>query len=112
LSIFCSIEVKEFPYDADISNRGIKMGAYVDIKWCAYKSWRQVVRKRQQLILGPRYRNVLHDECFMAIVLGDNAPLLEKILAYSMPSEFEYIIDLFTNKIDIHFINGNLVISN
>jgi hypothetical protein len=92
--------------------KGEKMGAYVDKKWCAYKSWKQVVRKRQKLILGPQYRNALHDECFMAMVLGENAPLLEKILEYSMPSEFEYIIDLFTNKIDIHFINGNLVISN
>jgi hypothetical protein len=88
------------------------MGAYVDNRWCAYESWKQVVRKRQKLILGPQYRNALHDECFMAIVLGDSTPLLEKILEFSMPSEFESIIDLFTDKIDIRFINGNLVISN
>jgi hypothetical protein len=92
--------------------KGYKMGAYVDNKWCACKSWRQVVRKRQKLILGPQYRNALHDECFMAVVFGDNAPLLEKILSFSMPSEFEYVINLFTNKIDIKFTNGNLVISN
>ncbi|GMQ79815.1 MAG: hypothetical protein BMS9Abin03_255 [Thermodesulfobacteriota bacterium] len=88
------------------------MGAYIDNRLCAYKSWRQVVRKRQKLILGPQYRNALHDECMMAVVLGYNDPLLEKILAYSLPSEFEYVIDLFANKVDINFSNGNLVISN
>jgi len=88
------------------------MGAYVNNKWCAYKSWKWVVRKRQKLILGPQYRNVLHDECVIAVMYGDNVPLLEKILAISLPSEIEYIIELFTDKIDIKFINGNLVISN
>ena len=88
------------------------MGAYIDNKWCAYKSWRQVVRKRQKLILGPQYRNVLHDECVIAATLGHNGPLLEKILAISLPSEIEYVIELFSNEIDIKFINGNLVISN
>ncbi len=106
------MEVKEFPYNADIFYKGIKMGAYVDNKWCAYKSWRRVVRKRQKLILGPKYRNILHNECIIAVMFGDNAPLLEKILAISLPSEIEYIIELFTNEIDIEFINGNLVISN
>jgi hypothetical protein len=43
---------------------------------------------------------------------GDNVPLLEKILAISLPSEIEYIIELFADEIDIKFINGNLVISN
>ena len=88
------------------------MGAYSDKRWCAYKSWKQVVRKRQKLILGPQYRNALHDECHMAVVLGYNDPLLAKILTFSHPSEFEYIKDLFANKIDITFSNGNLVISN
>jgi hypothetical protein len=88
------------------------MGAYVDYKWCACKSWKHVVRKRQKLILGPQYRNILHDECVMAVMYGDNAPLLEKILAISLPFEIEYVVELFTNKIDIQFINGNLVISN
>ena len=88
------------------------MGAYVDNKWCAYKSWKQVVRKRQKLILGPQYRNVLHNECIIAVMFGDNAPLLEKILAISLPFEIEYIIELFTNEVDIKFVNGNLVISN
>lgn len=88
------------------------MGACCDKKWCAYKSWKQVVQKRQQLILGPQYRKALHEECIMAIVFGYNAPLLAKILTYSLPSEYEYVIDLFTNKIDIRVSNGNLVISN
>ena len=88
------------------------MGAYVDYKWCAYKSWKHVVRKRQKLILGPQYRNILHEECIMAVLYGDSAPLLEKILAISLPFEIEYIVELFTNKIDIQFIDGNLVISN
>ena len=91
------------------------MGAYIDIRWCAYKSWKQAAgkrRKRQKLILGPQYRNALQDECMMAIVLGYNGPLLAKILAYSHPSEYEYIKALFANEIDITFNNGNLVISN
>ena len=91
------------------------MGAYIDIRWCAYKSWKQAAskrQKRQKLILGPQYRNVLHDECMMAMVLGYNGPLLTKILAYSHPSEYEYIKALFANEIDITFSNGNLVISN
>ncbi|MGA9177449.1 MAG: hypothetical protein WBZ05_09410 [Desulfobacterales bacterium] len=48
----------------------------------------------------------------IAVVLGHNGPLLAKILAYSHPSEHEYIKDLFANEIDIDFSNGNLVISN
>ncbi|MBW1728165.1 MAG: hypothetical protein JRF31_10470 [Deltaproteobacteria bacterium] len=88
------------------------MGAYVYNRWCAYKSWKQVVKKRQKLILGPQYRNALHDECVMAVVFGYNAPLLAKILAFSHPCEYEYVKDLFANKIDITFNNGNLVISN
>jgi hypothetical protein len=88
------------------------MGAYIDNGWCACKSWKQAARKRQKLILGPQYRNALHDECMMAIVLGHNGPLLAKILTYSHPSEHEYIKALFANEIDINFSNGNLVISN
>jgi hypothetical protein len=91
------------------------MGAFIDISWCAYKSWKQAVgkrQKRQKLILGPQYRNLLHEECMMAIVTGYNGPLLAKILAYSHPSEYEYIKALFANEIDITFSNGNLVISN
>jgi hypothetical protein len=88
------------------------MGAYVYNTWCAYKSWKQIVRKRQKLILGPQYRNALHDECVMAVVFGYNGPLLAKILAFSHPSEYEYVTDLFADKIDITFRNGNLVISN
>lgn len=88
------------------------MGAYSDKRWCAYKSWKQVVKKRQKLILGPQYRNALHDECVMAVVFGYNGPLLAKILAFSHPSEYEYVTALFADKIDITFTNGNLVISN
>jgi len=89
-----------------------KMGAYCDKKWCAYKSWKSVARKRQKLVLGPQYRDALQEECIMAVVFGYNAPLLAKILTYSLPSEYEYVIDLFTNKVDIKVSNGNLVISN
>lgn len=88
------------------------MGAYIDNRWCAYKSWKQAVKNRQKLILGPQYRNALHNECMMAVVFGYNTPLLAKILTFSHPSEFEYVKDLFANKIDIMFSNGNLVISN
>jgi len=88
------------------------MGAYIYNNWCAYKSWKQAVKKRQKLILGPQYRNALHDECVMAVVFGYNGPLLAKILAFSHPSEYEYVTALFADKIDITFTNGNLVISN
>jgi len=88
------------------------MGAYGENKWCAYKAWKQVVRKKQILTLGPHYRHALNDECLMAVVFGYNAPLLDKILTFSHPSEIEYIIDLFAQKIDIRISNGNLVISN
>lgn len=91
------------------------MGAYIDNRWCAYKSWKKAARKRhkrQKLVLGPQYRNALNDECVMAVVLGYNGPLLAKILAFSHPSEHGYIKDLFAEKIDITFSNGNLVISN
>lgn len=88
------------------------MGAYVDNKWCPYKSWKQVVRKKQKLILGPQYRNILHGECIIAAMIGDNTPLLEKILAISLPSEIEYVVELFSDEINIKYINGNLVISN
>ena len=98
-----------------MSFKGINMGAYIDNGWCAYKSWKKAAgkrQKRQKLILGPQYRNALHDECMMAVVFGENGPLLEKILAFSHPSEFECVIDLFADKVDIKFSNGNLVISN
>jgi len=91
------------------------MGAYIDNGWSALKSWKKAVKKKQKkqkLILGPQYRNALHDECVMAIVLGYNGPLLTKILAYSHPSEYDYIKKLFDDDIDITFSNGNLVISN
>ena len=55
------------------------MGAYTYNNWCAYKSWKQAIRKRQKLILGPQYRNALHDECVMAVVFGYNGPLMAKL---------------------------------
>ena len=91
------------------------MGAYIDNGWSVYKSWKQAAgkrQKRQKLVLGPQYRNALHDECLMAVVFGYNGPLLAKILAFSHPSEYEYVTALFADKIDITFRNGNLVISN
>jgi hypothetical protein len=88
------------------------MVAYINNRFCVYKSWKQAVKKKQKLILGPQYKNALHDECMLAMVYGHNGPLLEKILTLSHPSEFEYVIDLFASEIDITFNNGNLVISN
>ncbi len=88
------------------------MGAYANKRWPAHEAWKQVVRKRQKLILCPQYREALHDECIMAVVFGFTAPLLEKILLYSLPVEYESVMALFTNNVDISFSNGNIVISN
>lgn len=88
------------------------MGAYKSGQYTAYEEWKQVVRKRQKIVLSPQYRNAMHDECMIAVVLGFTAPLLEKILTYSLPSEYEFILDLFSNDIEITISNGNLVISN
>ena len=88
------------------------MGAYSNKKWPAHEAWKQVLRKRQKLILCPQYREAMHDECIMAVVFGFTAPLMEKILSYSLPVEYEAVIDLFTDKVDITFSNGNIVISN
>ena len=54
----------------------------------------------------------MHDECMMALVFGFTEPLLDKILSYSLPSEYEFVMDLFSDDIEITFNNGNLVISN
>ena len=88
------------------------MGAYNSGQYTAYGGWKQVVRKRQKIVLSPQYRNAMHDECMLAVVFGFTAPLLEKILTYSLPSEYEFVMDLFSNDIEIRFSNGNLVISN
>jgi len=88
------------------------MGAYNSGPYTAYETWRQVVRKRQKIILAPQYRKAMHDECMMALVFSFTTPLLEKILTYSLPSEYEFIMDLFSNDIEITISNGNLVISN
>ncbi|MDH4206248.1 MAG: hypothetical protein OEV45_12045 [Desulfobacteraceae bacterium] len=88
------------------------MGAYNSGQYTAYEAWKQVVRNRQKIILSPQYRKVMHDECIMALVFGFTAPLLEKILTYSLPSEYEFVMDLFSNDIEITISNGNLVISN
>jgi hypothetical protein len=88
------------------------MGAYNSGQYTAYEAWKQVVRKRQKIILSPQYRKAMHDECMMALEFGITAPLLEKVLTYSLPSEYEFVMDLFGNDIEITFSNGNLVISN
>jgi hypothetical protein len=88
------------------------MGAYNSEQCTAYDAWKNVVRKRRKLILCPQYRKAMHDECIMALVFGFTAPLLEKILTYSLPSEHESVMDLFSNEIEITISNGNLVISN
>jgi len=88
------------------------MGAYNSGQYTAYEAWKQVVRKRQKIVLSPQYRKVMHDECIMALVFGFTVPLLEKILIYSLPSEYEFVMDLFSNDIEITVSNGNLVISN
>jgi len=88
------------------------MGAYSNKRWSAHEAWQQVVRKRQKLILCPQYKEAMHDECIMAVVFGFTAPLLEKILLYSLPVEYESVIDLFTSQVDITFSNGNIIISN
>ncbi len=88
------------------------MGAYNSEECTAYDAWKNVVRKRRKLILCPQYRKAMHDECIMALVFGFTAPLLEKILTYSLPSEYESVMDLFSNEIEITISNGNLVISN
>jgi len=87
------------------------MGAYNPGQYTAYEAWKQVVRKRQKIILSPQYRKAMHDECMMALVFGFTAPLLEKILTYSLPSEHDFVVDLFSNDIEITISNGNLVIS-
>jgi len=88
------------------------MGAYNSGQYTEYESWKQVVRKRQKIILSPQYQKAMHDECIMALVFGFTAPLIEKILIDSLPSEYELVMDLFSNDIEISISNGNLVISN
>ena len=88
------------------------MGAYCNEIWPAHEAWKRVIGKRQKLILGPQFRCAMHDECIMAVVFGYHVPLLEKILTYSLPCEYESVIDLFTNKLTIKFRNGNLILSN
>jgi hypothetical protein len=88
------------------------MGAYNSRQYSAYEAWKQVVRKRQKIILSPQYREAMHDECMMALMFGFTAPLLDKILRYSLPSEYEFVMDLFSDDIEITISNGNLVISN
>jgi hypothetical protein len=88
------------------------MEAYVDKSWPAYKAWKQVVKKKQKLVLCQKYQVAMHDECVMAVVFGYHVPLLEKILSFSMPSEYESVKDLFASKVDIVVSNGNLVITN
>jgi hypothetical protein len=88
------------------------MGAYNFGQYTAYDSWKQVVKKRQKIILSPQYQKAMHDECIMALEFGVTAPLFEKILTYSLPSEYEFVMDFFSNNIEITISNGNLIISN
>ena len=88
------------------------MGAYNSGEYTAYEAWKQVIRKKQKIVLSPQYQKAMHDECIMALVFDFTAPLLEKILIYSLPSEYEFVMDLFSNDIEITISNGNLVISN
>ena len=88
------------------------MGAYNSGQYTAFETWKQVVRKRQKIILSPQYRRAMHDECMMAVVFGFTTPLLEKILTYSLPSEYEFVMDLFRKNVEITISNGNLIISN
>ncbi len=88
------------------------MGAYCLSQWSVTEMWKNAVRKRQKLILNPHYGKAMYDEYVMAMVSGDTKPLMEKVLLYSLPSEYESVKDLFSSKVDITFINGNLVISN
>lgn len=88
------------------------MGAYNSGIYTSYEAWKQVVRKRQKIVFSPQYRKDMHDECMMAVVFGFTAPLLDKILKYSLPSEYGFVMDLFSDDIEITVSNGNLVISN
>ena len=88
------------------------MGAYNSGQYTAYEAWKLVIRKGQKIIFSPPYRKAMHDECMMALVFGFTAPLLDKILRYSLPSEYESVMDLFSDDIEITISNGNLVISN
>ena len=88
------------------------MGAYIAKEWPISVMWKRAVRKRQKLILGPQYLRAMHDECIMAVIFGYISPLLEKILSFSLPSEKEGVLSLFSDKVDIMFNNGNIVISN
>jgi hypothetical protein len=88
------------------------MGAYNSGEYTEYEAWKLVVKKRQKIVLSPQYQKAMHDECMMALVFGFTAPLLDKILRYSLPSEYEFVMDLFRDDIEITVSNGNLVISN
>ena len=88
------------------------MGAYCITGWSVFDSWKQAVRKKQKLILHPRYKNLMYEECVMAVVFRYRTPLLQKILLYSLPDEYADVLELFNGRVDITFDNGNLVISN
>jgi hypothetical protein len=88
------------------------MGAYITNEWPTSEMWKLAVRKRQELILSPQYLQAMHDECIMAVIFGYIPPLLEKILSFSLPSEHEDVLSLFSDKVDIMINNGNIVISN
>jgi hypothetical protein len=88
------------------------MGAYSLTGWPAADLWKQAIRTKQILIFNPHFGKAMYKECVMAIVFGYTAPLVKKVLLYSLSSEYEAVMDLFSGKVDITFTNGNLVISN
>jgi hypothetical protein len=107
---FANTNNRSFPKKSLL--QGESMGAYNSGQYTAYEAWKQIIKKRQRIVLSPPYRKAMQDECMMALVFGFTAPLLDKILSYSLPSEYEFVMDLFSDDIEITFSNGNLVISN
>ena len=88
------------------------MGAYIANEWPTSEIWKIAVKKKQELVLSPQYLEEMHDECIMAVTFGYVIPLLEKVLFFSLPSEHEDVLSLFSDQVYIMINNGNLVISN
>ena len=88
------------------------MGAYIANAWPTSEMWKLAVKKKLELVLSPQYLEEMHDECIMAVTFGYVIPLLEKVLFFSLPSEHEDVLSLFSDKVNIMINNGNLVISN
>lgn len=82
--------------------------------YSAILSWGHVVSKKnkkrtcKKMVLGPGYFR--RDDCMMAAVFGYIRPLLEKILATSLPCERENVLSLFSGDVCITISKGNLFI--